>query len=431
MRPSAANCRSLRRQITTACSKVRGQEVQEAAKLVFSHPEIQIDLIVDPYSDNYQAQERICITNLGLIPVDRISFNLHGLRSWDVHSPDGLTESNLKAGLISLQLNSPFFPGEKRLFSLDFRSSLSSFKDNTPDLFALTDWYPRLNLERNYCSDFEVKVTAPTGWKLGGSGVRDGSHFTGKNIRSFGLVLSKNLETSNETCNGINLVCFYHRGSESLADRILSKARESVIFFQQLIGPYPFPTFTMCPGQEDYGGGSPLATGLVNFHGMPAEHSFEYDCWIVSHELGHQYWWENVLDESSDSWLWRGLGLICDRELALLKDDGVLQRYESLLAEAKSMGKDLRLNPPTEDIRTLREDLSYDWNTVVLHGRALELMIAVQRCVGKTNFFNYLRSVQRDYAGLIFTVNEFKYGITLLNPDKVGSLNHIFGLYGI
>jgi len=58
-------------------------------------------------------------------------------------------------------------------------------------------------------------------------------------------------------------------------------------------------------------GGYPFATGIVAIHGQETFKEGEPLVWwqhITSHEIGHEYWGEWVLDPDDPAWLWIGLG---------------------------------------------------------------------------------------------------------------------------
>ena len=128
--------------------------------------------------------------------------------------------------------------------------------------------------------------------------------------------------------------------------------------------------------------------------------------WITAHEIGHQYWGEYVLDADSPSWLWIGLGLYADREYTRACGLGVEQQVDKMnvYTEGAWQGLDTTLALTPDQF----EQVSFDWNNVVKHGKGFSIISALACCLGQETFDRVYQRCLKDFAGRHLGSSEFQ-----------------------
>jgi tetratricopeptide (TPR) repeat protein len=114
---------------------------------------------------------------------------------------------------------------------------------------------------------------------------------------------------------------FTEKGSKAAAV-CLETAADAVHYYREWLGFYPFPFLTIIPSQASRMGGYPVGTGIVAIHGLETYADGEPPLhWqhITSHEIGHQYWGEWVLDADNPGWLWIAMGIFADSEFMTVR----------------------------------------------------------------------------------------------------------------
>ena len=387
----------------------------------------EIDLTVDDSKLTYSARQVLQFQVSTSDAIHALSLDIGRLKLADLQCEQGDLQPAEEASAVVLTLTQALKPGAVAYLVFTYMGSLPFYEPEQPDYYAFLDWYPHLSQPHH--GSYRICLAQARDYQVLSSGLQSGDCFEGSIIRKFGLLLSKTLRLRQILWQDVSVGCLYYPGNEAFVETLFSKTVRALEFFNRFIGAYPLPTFQMCPGVEIYRGGDPIASGMVAFHGFQSEDCFDQDFWIVGHEIGHQYWGENVLAPYYNHWLWIGLGLSCDRELSIKHGDGVYHHFARILAKATAEGRDIRLNPPQEVARQLTKSATpeFDWNTAVRHARSVELMIALQERVGKSRFFDTLRAIQHDYPGKVLTVEAFVGIMQCLDA----STEAIFEQYGI
>ncbi len=159
---------------------------------------------------------------------------------------------------------------------------------------------------------FEVSVTAPAGWTVVGSGSTVGQEVGADGqvtwqmvsgpIRDFNLVLSPRYERLTETVEDIVVNSYFLPEDEAGGQRALRWAADSLAFFSERFGPYPFTEFDVAAtatvaGGIEYPG---LIVMPIRYYGR--EGGFFQLATI--HEVAHQWWYSLVgNDQQDEPWL--------------------------------------------------------------------------------------------------------------------------------
>jgi len=201
---------------------------------------------------------------------------------------------------------------------------------------------------------------------------------------------------------------FTEKGAKAAAV-CLETAADAVHFYKEWLGFYPFPFLNIIPGGDGRWGGYPVATGIVAIHGLETYVDGEPPLhWqhITSHEIGHEYWGEWVLDADTPSWVWICLGIFADTEYMTVRgfEPERAARWTRNYVNALPLYYDMALDAPPD-----REDaVKYDFNNTVVHSKGPAFVYALDSVLGRDVFLRTYKRVLRDYAGKRFGWRDLK-----------------------
>jgi aminopeptidase N len=205
-------------------------------------------------------------------------------------------------------------------------------------------------------------------------------------------------------------VIFTPEGKEC-AYLLLETAVDVINFYCERFGFYPHSVLSIVPGMNRPAGGYPVATSIVAVHGME-----QFDSkpklhwqWITAHEIGHEYCGEYVLSKDPDDtfdWLMIGLGIYADREYVLARGLGLNKHREMMNRYINGVrnGLDTTIALSPEQ----RSRITFDFNSVVKHGKSFSVISALDCVLGKKVFGRIYRNCLKDFAGRRLGINEFK-----------------------
>jgi hypothetical protein len=257
--------------------------------------------------------------------------------------PDDGNKADETVLLIPLQ--NPILPFDTLILDMQFSAKLPKTivrsgysKDN---FFHFVHWFPKAGVfEKNttgqwawnchqfhrrteFYSDFgsyDVEITAPENLVIGASGCRiaetdnqDGTQtvrYYIDDVIDFGWVAYPHFEVYEEKWNHVNIRLLIPPEHCSLAPRYLTAVKQSLIYLQGHVGPYPYPTITLMDpplhglrsGMMEY----PTYITAGSFYRMPKGiRTMES---LVAHEFAHQYFMAIVAsNEKEEPWLDEGL----------------------------------------------------------------------------------------------------------------------------
>ncbi|MCX6560424.1 MAG: hypothetical protein NTZ26_07900 [Candidatus Aminicenantes bacterium] len=368
----------------------------------------KIEAAISPENGTVSGSETVRLVNPGLLPMTRIALDwtVSKTRSVEVRvggrrleplNPVG--RERLAAPLL-FDLPAPLAPKAELILQIDFSASDLLRGDGRE--YKLTGWHPRLWWNGMAGHDaFEVKVAAPPGYALAASGRLDQGTGTYKTdaAATFGLYLGRGMKAEEIAADGVLIRALFTEAGADCARLCLATAADTVRFYKKWLGFYPFPSLTVIPGGSDPWGGYPFATGIVVIHGQEkmASRNADFWQWITSHEVGHQYWGEYVLDADDPAWLWIGLGIFADREYTRAKGLSP-DRHPGFFAQFL-IGMEKRLDT-TLDIPPAQETLiDWDRNKTVVEGKGFSVVSALDGVLGRETFHRVYARALREYGG--------------------------------
>lgn len=299
-------------------------------------------------------------------------------------------------------------PGGRVEIRLRFSRKLLNW--GTVGGYFLTHWHPRLWWGFFTHDDFDVKLDAPCEYTVGASGPLDPK--TGRyrvdGAKSFGVLLVKDCHVTEATAGDVQIRCIHAAKGAECAKLLVKTAVDVIGFYRQTFGFYPHRSLTIVPGGDSPYGGWWVATAISGIHGMEQmDKATELHWkWITAHEIGHMYWGDYVLEKDSPDWLWIGLGIYADREYVRSRGLGESQhrRLIDRYIEGVRKGIDTTVERPAEQL----EDIDFDHNNIVVHGKGFSIISALCCVLGKETFERAYVRCLREYAGRRLGSAEFQ-----------------------
>lgn len=301
------------------------------------------DIAFHLYADSYNTAEtkpsiggtsaQLTKEEIGDIKINFVKFNGKSVK---------YNEDNQ---LLKFSLDKELKPGEDAEIAIDFTLKIPKSVDRlgyTNEQYSLTNWYPILSIydekagtwdetpfhpvgESNYSdsSDYKVNIAVPKSMVVTGTGVNtskksensmDILSFEALNNRDFVLFMSKDYKVVSTEVDGIKVNSYYFR-EKSTAERMLGLAADSLKFYNEVYGKYPFPEYDVVEtylqgGAMEY----PTATQMGPYMKMSSDYKqgrLSFFDEAVVHETAHQWFYstignnefkEPVLDETFTSY---------------------------------------------------------------------------------------------------------------------------------
>ncbi len=378
----------------------------------------RIEARIDPKAGLVDGRETISLTNssgraIGTVALD---WSLDAGRCLDVTAGGVKLPARRDGGGAGLpsplyfDLPSVVRPGGRLELDLVFRENAKP--SSGEDGFMRTDWFPRLwwdGLPGH--DDFSVALDVPDGYALAATGRRDDAsgRFEAAGARTFGVYLGPNEKTESRDVEGVRITSVFTEKGRKAAAVCLETAVDAVKYYKQWVGFYPYPFLTIVPGGSGRWGGYPFATGVVAIHGLETYRDGESPKhWqhITSHEIGHEYWGEWVLDGDRPEWLWICLGIHMDTEYMIARgyDPDRRVNWMGNYLQAVGMYYDTALDVTPD----LEERILYDRGNLVVHSKGPAFLNALEVVLGPADFDRLFRQALRDYGGRRLGWREFQ-----------------------
>ncbi len=155
---------------------------------------------------------------------------------------------------------------------------------------------------------YELWVTAPEGWTVVASGSTvaqtpnaDGAvtwQIVSGPVRELNLVLSPRFEVASQTVEDVVVNSYYLPEDVDGGERVLKWVVDSLAFFSQQFGPYPFAEMDVVA--------TPTVAGGIEYPGLIAMPIRSYGQtggffqWATVHEVAHQWWYGLVGNDQQD-----------------------------------------------------------------------------------------------------------------------------------
>jgi hypothetical protein len=315
----------------------------------------QLNIVVDIENYVIVGSEDIIYYNKGSTDLNEVYFNLYAnafrdMSSVPVNDIDAAYPNGFDPGYIDVDvrkydheiendthlkiiLDKPLGSGEFLSLHIDFEikvpNTLNRFGHYEDVLYAANcfpiaavndngSWalYPFISRGDPFFSEsanWDVDLNLEKGWELATTGTIKKKYDNGEYFeyeidapmtRDFAFSCSPRYSKVSEEYNGIEVFSFYLDGHQEGGAKALEYAIESIQFFEDLYGDYPYETYTLAETFLGIGGG--MEYPQLSF--IDSDYYEEYEGimfqLIVVHETAHQ-WWYCVVgnDEYMDSFI--------------------------------------------------------------------------------------------------------------------------------
>jgi hypothetical protein len=178
--------------------------------------------------------------------------------------------------------------------------------------YSMTQWYPKLceydhwgwhtdpYIGREFhgiFGNYDVTIDAPAGYVIGGTGVQmnpDAAiigrwHFKAENVLDFAWAADPDFIIESTKLGEVELHCYHQADPEldSVWSELPEYAARAMAFFNELIGPYPYPQYSILQG-GDGGMEYPMATLITG------KRSLRSLVGVTVHEMAHS-WFQAIL----------------------------------------------------------------------------------------------------------------------------------------
>jgi hypothetical protein len=359
---------------------------------------------------------RICI-NKGIIAKNNLTIiEINGI------SPDGfylIYHDNF----ILIDLHRPLRYGDKFTIKTKFTADLPKSHFHGGDIFEFNSWvawYPKLHWDEPIGSACRVSFESVTdGYEIFAAGDKKGNTYLENNIANYyGFAVSKKMTSISAEIRGVAVTIVHYPEYKSCAEFILETALGALAFFIDFIGFYPYKSFTVLPGSSKWHGGGNFSSGIVfvhNFESYDPKNSEYIDYYkaLVPHEIGHQYFWEYVLENERPDWLGLGLSIALDREYSQFVA-GVKSFHKRMICnymEYANENKNTTMILPEEEAGKALDgnDNEYgsNYHGNICHGKAFSVMSMLIDIIGKDCYFEVMRHILKNYGGRVLYTPDF------------------------
>ncbi len=257
-------------------------------------------------------------------------------------------------------------------------------------------------------SNYKVKVTYPEEFTFVSSGDvisssnQDGkctTHIKGNKIRDFCFVLSKKYKSSSKEVKNIKVNYFYYNDASS--ETSLQAACDSVAFFNETIGEYPYKTLNVV--ETNFLNGGMEYPNLVMISDTCSSVS-EYQ-YVIVHEIAHQ-WWYGVVGNNEYSSAWQDEGLTeYSTMLFYEKHTEYNENFDDLISSATNTYKrfvevytSVSGSVDTSMARSLDEFATEPEYVHCTYTKGVLMFNTLREMVGQRKFTKALREYYRRYS---------------------------------
>ena len=250
--------------------------------------------------------------------------------------------------VLEVELDEPILPGEKATFDMKFSGQVpeqirrSGRNSSEGIALSMTQWYPKMAeydfegwhadpyVGREFhgvWGDFDVKITLDKDYLIGATGVLQNAneigygyqdkgvqvnhkgkekltwHFVGEDVHDFAWAADPDYIHDSRVAPDGTVLHFLYQDDPDIKENwknLQPKTEELLKFFNEQIGPYPWPQYTVIQGGD---GGMEYAMVTL----ITGERSFPSLVGVTAHELAHA-WFQHLMatNEAKHEWMDEG-----------------------------------------------------------------------------------------------------------------------------
>ena len=246
------------------------------------------------------------------------------------------------------------------------------------------------------------------------------------NARSFAMVLCKDFQSVKESVNGIEVTYYYYE--DATPDKSLKTSVESLKFFSEKFGAYPYSTYSVVQTAFIQGGMEFTALTFISDEEKDGAYLE-----VIVHETAHQ-WWETAVGNNEIEYGFLDEGL-CEYSVitfyenhpdyGMSRQDMVEQALKSVKAYCTVYDK-LFKEVNTSMIRNLKDFTSEYEYVNVAYLMPCVMYDGLRNTIGEEKFFDGLRRYYKDYKFKNATPDDLIASFIKVGADAEGYLNSFF-----
>ena len=347
------------------------------------------------------------------------------------------TISGKDSTILKINLKTPLKPTEKAEIKLGFELKIPPAAERFGIGFGyinLGNWYPIAavydesgwNLDPYYpigdpfysdTANYNVIMTAPEKYVLAASGTLTEKikkdklitwNFTAYSMRDFAVVGSDLFVTSEGMAGDTKVISYYYKTDQVLGKKALELGINSINTFNDKIGVYPYPTYSVCETAFPSGMEYP---GLVYIDkNLYKDKSTLTDLALTTiHETGHQYFYSLIGDDQIDE-AWLDEGFATYAEIIYLEANlGKNAAQEEIDYNIKSGNAAIASKIfDGKVVKPLSKYKNWDDYGPAVYSVGATLLIELRKSVGDDVFWKIMKTYFKTYKFKIATTEGFK-----------------------
>ena len=266
------------------------------------------------------------------------------------------------------------------------------------------------------CADYFVEFTAGEEYVVASSGEVSAATVAGSkktysmqlsNARDFAIVLSDGFTLLQGMAGGVNVLYYFY--DDENAARTLALLKESLTYFSDTFGEYPYKTYSAVQTGFCYGGMEYPALAMLS--DSLEQSSYEY---AAVHETAHQWWYAAVgNNELEHAWLDEGLAeystvLFFEKHPQYGQSGAeIVEGARRVYGAFHTVQEQLAGSEDTSMSRHLRDFGEYEY-AVLSYDKGMLLFDTLRDALGERRFLSALKKYCRENAGGIAAPEELK-----------------------
>lgn len=325
-----------------------------------------------------------------------------------------------------LELAKPVKPLKTIEIHIDFKTKTNEFFRERmlfySEDFPSIEHFDKGRFNKNYQvhSNYQVKISYPSKFNIATTGFIENRdtvnqnvviNASAKSVPSYGFILLKDIVLKEDYSSGVLIRSFYFEDDATWGKKLLEYSKNIIEFYKDTLGFYPQPVLTIIPGYPNPYGGWPVCPNIVGIHrgiDLKKEKAETHAHWIMSHEIGHQYWGYNYVLEPLDypQWFGIGMGIYTDRLYTLqnIPDFNHSKSFSVSYLQAMKKGYNTTI---MQTVDTLNKQ-GFNWNNSIKHDKSFSVLQMLAYELGENKFFEIIKYCLENYKGINVTLEMFQ-----------------------
>lgn len=340
------------------------------------------------------------------------------------NTPASFVESAIEANAFYLLLPEKIKKNDIASIKIDFETDALIDQDGYGYLQAINNWMPTIPSYRNSkfwwgdkdLKKFNVIISFPQEYIAATTGVVKKEEFkNGKRILyteaddviQYGICLSDKFLKEETDADGTKIISYYFANDEKWGKKLLSMAKDVILFYKKEIGFYPSLQMSILPGWNRPVGGFPISANMFVIHRNLDQKGENFANWITAHELGHFYWGSGYVlsDNAYPGWFGLSMGIYTDWLYSNYKKlDLSVYNFHYRYMAGYLAGYNTTILQRTGDL----EKAGFDYNNVIAHGKSFSVLQMLVQVVGEKTFLKIFKHFLNNYKGKTVDYAEFK-----------------------